>query len=140
MGVRAALLLAVAFSTLTVLAVVGHGLFVPIFFVVVGMRFDPTAVTWPNLALAGLLLLITFAVRLLPCLALVRLGLTVRQMLAAVSLLSTPLTLVVAIAAIGQTLGSLDENGKGTLIVLAVAASLTYPVLFRLLAGTEEHT
>jgi len=169
-GVRAALLLAVAFSTLAVLAgvesilgafvagaliafvlrgkevleeklaVVGHGLFVPIFFVVVGMRFDPAAVTWPNLSLAGLLLLVTFAVRLLPCLALVRLGLTVRQMLAAVSLLSTPLTLVVAIAAIGATLGSLDENGKGTLIVLAVAASLAYPVLFRLLARPEENT
>ncbi len=161
-GVRAALLLAIAFAALATLAgveaivgsfvagaliafvlrgkevleeklaVVGHGLFVPIFFVVVGMRFDPAVVTGPNLALAGGLLLATFLVRLLPSLALIRQGLGPRSLLGAVSLLSAPLTLVVAIAAVGRALGDLDSAGEGTLLLLAVAAGVLYPVLYRI--------
>jgi Kef-type K+ transport system membrane component KefB len=167
-GVRAALLLAIAFSTLAAVAgveaivgafvagaliafvlrgkevleekltVVGHGLFIPIFFVVVGMRFDTASITWPNLSLAGILLVITFAVRLLPGLALVRLGLSLRETLGAVSLLSAPLTLVVAIAAIGGGLGVLDAGGRGTLIVLAVASGVIFPIVFRLGSNAEK--
>jgi Kef-type K+ transport system membrane component KefB len=164
-GVRAGLVLAIAFSSLAALAgvetivgaflagaliafvfrgkevleeklaAVGHGLFVPIFFLVVGLRFDPGTVSLDSLATAGLLLACTFGVRLVPGLALVRLGTSLRGALATVSLLSAPLTLVVAIAAIGASLGTLDESGQSNLIVLAVLAGVVFPVLFRLLAG-----
>ncbi len=166
-GVRASLLIMVAFSSLAIwagvepivgaflagaliafvfrgkevleekLSVVGHGLFVPIFFVVVGIRFDPAAITGPNLLLAGQLLLAVFLARLLPSLSLIRQGLSPREMLAAASLLSAPLTLVVAIAALGVNLGVIDSRDNNTLILLAVMAGVVFPVLFRLLASKQ---
>ena len=113
------------------LAVVGHGLFVPIFFIVVGLRFDPGAITVEGLGLFGLLLLAVFLVRLLPGLALIRQGLSVRGMFSAVSLLSAPLTLMVAIAALGLQLGALDPEGQSTLILLALGSGVVFPVVFR---------
>lgn len=166
-GVRASLLIMVAFSALAIwagvepivgaflagaliafvfrgkevleekLSVVGHGLFVPIFFVVVGIRFDPAAITGPNLLLAGQLLLAVFLARLLPSLSLIRQGLSPREMLGAASLLSAPLTLVVAIAALGVNLGVIDSRDNNTLILLAVLAGVVFPVLFRLLASKQ---
>lgn len=122
------------------LSVVGHGLFVPIFFIVVGLRFDPHAVTGTTLALAGKLLLATFAIRVAPSLVLHRFGLTLREAVATASLLSAPLTLVVAISAIGLELGVLGHGGRGTLIVLAVLAGVVFPVAFRLVApGRSGH-
>ncbi|MBN2497494.1 MAG: cation:proton antiporter [Deltaproteobacteria bacterium] len=115
------------------LAVVGHGLLVPIFFVVVGVRFDPSSISWPNLALAGELLLATFLARLLPSLALLRQGIRTREMLGVASLLSAPLTLVVAIASLGAALGDLSSQETNTLILLAVLAGLVFPVAFRFL-------
>lgn len=123
------------------LAVVGHGLFVPIFFIVVGVRFDPSAVSWQSLALAGELLLAAFLVKGIPSLLLLGTGLGLRDTLATALLLSAPLTLVVAIAAIGLELGHasgrhvLGHGGAGALVVLAVASGVVYPVLFRLVAG-----
>lgn len=116
------------------LAVVGHGLFIPIFFIEVGLRFDLAAVTPSSLMFAGGLLVAAFLVRLIPCLALLRQGVTVREMIGTVSLLSAPLTLVVAIAALGLELGAVNAEGKSTLIVLAVASGTIFPILFRVLA------
>lgn len=165
-GVRASLLLMMAFSLLGVvagleaivgafvagallafvlrgkevleekLAVVGHGLFIPIFFIEVGLRFDLTAVTPSSLIFAGQLLVAAFGVRLVPCLVLLRQGVSGRDMIGTVSLLSAPLTLVVAIAALGLELGAVNTEGKSTLIVLAVASGTIFPILFRALAPT----
>ena len=167
-GVRAALLLAVGFAALAVLAgvesivgaflagaltafvlrgkavleqklaAVGHGLLVPIFFVAVGVGFDPGVIDGPNLALAGTLVLATFAARLPPVLVLLRGGLGGRDLLALVALLSAPLTLVVAIAALGRDLGLLDAAAHGSLLLLAVGAGVLFPILFRLLARPPE--
>ena len=120
------------------LAVVGHGLFIPIFFIEVGLRFDLSAVSGPALLAAGQLLIAIFVVRLVPCLALLRLGLSGRDMLGTASLLSAPLTLVVAIAALGQDLGVIDSQGNSALVVLAVASGVAFPILFRFLARHPE--
>jgi Kef-type K+ transport system membrane component KefB len=119
------------------LAVVGHGLFVPIFFVVVGLRFDPGVITVEALGRFGVLLLAAFLVRLLPCLALLRTGLSVRGMLSTASLLSAPFTLMVAIAALGSELGALDQTGKSTLILLALGTGAVFPVAFRLIHSVQ---
>jgi hypothetical protein len=63
--------------------------------------------------------------------------LTVAEMLGTAGLLSAPLTLIVAIGAVGAELGVLDQRGEGTLIVLAVATGVVFPVLFRLVAGAQ---
>ena len=122
------------------LTVVGYGLFIPIFFIEVGMRFDPGVISGQGLLHACALLLAILVVRLLPCLALLRQGYSLRYMFATVSLLSTPLTLVVAIATIGLELGALDKNGHGVLIILAVMSGLVFPVLFRLLKTNGDPT
>jgi Kef-type K+ transport system membrane component KefB len=57
-----------------------------------------------------------------------------RDMLGTASLLSAPLTLVVAIAALGLELGAVTPEGKSTLIVLAVASGTLFPILFHALA------
>lgn len=168
MGVRAALLFMMVFSVLALLAglesiigafvagsliafvlrgkevleeklaVVGHGLFVPLFFVIVGLRFDPQVITGPNMLLATGLLLAAFLVRLIPSLALLRQGQSFRNILSGVCLLSAPLTLVVAIAALGAELGILDKTGQGTLILLALASGMVFPIVFRLLSAKPE--
>jgi len=167
-GVRAALLLMMAFSMLAVaagvesivgaflagaliafvlrgkevleekLTAVGHGLFIPIFFVVVGLRFDVDMVSRDSLLLAGQLLLAAFLVKGLPCLALLRQGLSFREMIGTASLLSAPLTLMVAIAVLGADLGVLKSTGLSTLIVLAVASGVVFPVVFRQLGKSGE--
>jgi Kef-type K+ transport system membrane component KefB len=113
------------------LAAVGHGFFVPIFFIVVGMRFAPQGVTRDALLVAGQLAIATFVIRALPCLGLLWQGLKLRQALGVASLLSAPLTLVVAIAALGAEIGKLDTAGESALIMLAVAAGVIYPIAFR---------
>jgi Kef-type K+ transport system membrane component KefB len=161
-GVRAALLLAIAFSSLATtagvesivgaflagalisfvfrgkqileekLGAVGHGLFVPIFFIIVGVHFDPSQITWQTLGLAALLLVAMFSIRLFPSFWLMRQGLSVHEVIKTSCLLSAPLTLVVAISAIGVNLGVLSRKGHGTLILLALASGVVFPVLFRL--------
>ena len=117
------------------LAIVGHGLFIPIFFIVVGVRFDPHAVSWVGLLMASELLFMAVLVKVLPCIALVRQGLSIRESIGAGMLLAAPLTLVVAIAAIGVELEILDPETNGALLVLAMASGVLCPILFRFLSG-----
>lgn len=162
LGVRASLLLMVAFSTIALLAdvesivgafmagaviafvlrgkkvleeklsVVGHGLFVPIFFLMVGVKFEPSVVTLETVAFAFELLALSFLVKAVPGLFLLREGLSLREAVSASVLLSAPLTLVVAIAGVGEEVGALDEAGTGTLVVLAILSGVVFPVTFRL--------
>ena len=157
-GVRTALVLMVAFSTIAVLAgvesivgaflagaltafvlrgkevleeklaVVGHGLFIPVFFVIVGLRFDVSAVTWASLAMAGGLFLVVFLVRLVPSLSLIRQGLGPRDVIGTACLLSAPLTLMVAIGALGVDVGAITGEQETTILVLAMGTGLVFPI------------
>lgn len=163
LGVRASLLLMVAFSTMALLAdvesivgafmagaviafvlrgkkileeklsVVGHGFFVPIFFIMVGVRFETSVITGETLGFALELLALSFVIKLVPGLFLLREGLNLRDTLAASVLLSAPLTLVVAIAGVGEEIGALDKTGTGTLVVLAILSGVVFPVAYRLI-------
>ncbi len=117
------------------LATVGHGLFIPIFFIVVGVRFDPHAVSWEGLIMASELLCMAVLVKVLPCLALGRQGLSMRDSIGTGMLLAAPLTLVVAIASIGVELEILKPDKNGALLVLAMASGVLCPVLFRIISG-----
>ena len=163
LGVRASLLLMVVFSTVALLAdvesivgafmagaviafvlrgkrvleeklsVVGHGFFVPIFFLMVGVKFEPTVVTGEALGFALELLALSFVVKMLPGFFLLREGLSLRETVSASVLLSAPLTLVVAIAGVGEEVGALDQTGTGTLVLLAILSGVVFPVVFRLI-------
>lgn len=122
------------------LSTVGHGLFVPIFFIVVGVRFDVDAVSQESLVISCALLVAAVAVKLFPSLLLLTQGLSLRSTLGAGLLLSAPLTLVVAIAEIGVDLHVLDPENEGALVVLAIASGIVFPVLFRVVVGRSDES
>jgi Kef-type K+ transport system membrane component KefB len=117
------------------IAALGHGLFIPIFFIVVGVRFDPRLLDMGAIRDAAVLVVVAAAVKIVPTLIFAPLELGVRARLAAGSLLAAPLTLVVAVAAIGRRLGVLDEAREASFVLLALSLSIGFPIVFRVLAG-----
>jgi len=120
----------------TKLVALGQGFFVPIFFINVGVTFDWGAVADPAslarsvLTLAGLSLLVKFV----PTLLLVVLRIPFRAVAAGAFLLATPLTLLVAIAALGREIGVLDAGTSAAVILLAIVSGVLFPTLFKRLA------
>lgn len=117
------------------IAALGHGLFIPIFFIVVGVRFDPRLLTLPALRDALVFVLIVATVKLVPTMIFSPRELGLRERFAAGSLLSAPLTLVVAIAAIGRRLGALDAAHEASFLLLAILLSVGFPVVFRIVSA-----
>lgn len=117
----------------TKLAALGHGLFIPIFFIVVGVRFDPRLLDLSAIRDAMALVLVVAAVKIGPSLIFASRELGVRERLAAGALLSAPLTLVVAIGMIGRRLGAVDERQQAAFILLAMVLSVCFPIVFRVL-------
>lgn len=119
------------------IAALGHGLFIPIFFIVVGVRFDPRLLDADAIRGALVLAVVVGAVKVLPSLVFAPRELDLRERLAAGSLLAAPLTLVVAIASIGRRLGAIDETRETTFVLLALVVSLVFPIAYRALVGPE---
>ncbi len=118
------------------IAALGHGLFIPIFFIVVGVRFDPRLLDLAAVRDAAVFALIVAAVKIVPSLLAAPRELGLRARLAAGSLLAAPLTLVVAIATIGRRLGAIDGAREASFLLLAILLSVGFPVLFRVLASS----
>lgn len=119
------------------IAALGQGLFVPIFFVVVGVRFDPTLLDATALRTAGVLVVATGVVKVASAMVFAPRELGARERLASGSLLAAPLTLVVALAAIGRRLGALDERGEASYVLVALALSVLFPIGFRWLSSVR---
>ena len=115
------------------LGALGHGLFIPIFFVVVGVRFDPRLLDLAAIREALVLVVIVATVKIGPSLVFASRDLGIRDRLAAGALLSAPLTLVVAIGMIGRRLGVVDERQEAAFILLAMILSVGFPIVFRVL-------
>jgi Kef-type K+ transport system membrane component KefB len=113
----------------------GQGLFIPIFFVVVGVRFDPRLIDLPALKDAALFVALAVVVKVLPTVVFAGRELGLRDRLAAGMLLAAPLTLVVAIAAIGRQLGVVDERQEASFVLIALALSVLFPIGFRAITG-----
>ena len=120
----------------TKLTALGQGFFVPIFFINVGVTFEWSAVG--DLSTLGRSLMALGAAsllaKLLPTILLLFLGLRLRSVLAGAFLLATPLTLLVAIAALGREMGVLDASMSAAVIFLAIATGVIFPTLFKLIA------
>ncbi|HSA24667.1 MAG TPA: cation:proton antiporter, partial [Myxococcota bacterium] len=119
------------------LSAVGHGLLVPVFFTMVGASFEPGLISPDSLLLALELTGLALAVKLLPALVLLRGGLSLRESLAAGMLLAAPLTLVVAISAVALELGAVDGAGRTSLVLLALAAGVVFPIGFHWLGAKD---
>lgn len=120
------------------ISALGHGLFIPIFFIVVGMRFNLRVLTATAVRDALIFAGVVAAVKFLPTLVSSPRELGFRARLAAGALLSAPLTLLVAIATIGRRLGTLDASREATFVLLALILSVAFPILFRAMQKKPE--
>ena len=118
------------------MSALSSGFFVPIFFMSVGIAFDLSLLSWAGLSSAlGLGALLVVA-RIIPSLGLIGVGdLGLREAMKAAMLLGAPLTLLVAIASLGESLGVIDAAEASVIVLLAILVSVALPVVFRLLVG-----
>jgi Kef-type K+ transport system membrane component KefB/Trk K+ transport system NAD-binding subunit len=110
---------------------IGFGFFIPLFFITVGIRFDLPSLlrnrqTW---VLAPLLLGAAFVVKILPAL-LLKLAFSWRETLAAGFILSARLSLIIAAAGIGLSLGVIGESTHAAFILIAAVSSTLAPLAF----------
>jgi Kef-type K+ transport system membrane component KefB/Trk K+ transport system NAD-binding subunit len=119
------------------LEAIGYGFFIPIFFIKVGVEFNLPVL----LASSGALLLVPFflvgaiLVKVLPALTFA-IKFSLRESLAAGTLLSARLSLIIAAAAIGKRLGVIGESVNAAIILVAVVTVTLAPLVFvRLMPG-----
>lgn len=120
------------------IAALGNGLFIPIFFIVVGVRFDASALDRSAVLNAAMLAGTAGLCKIVPALVIAPSDFRFRERLATGCLLSAPLTLVVAIAAIGRSLGMITASTQASLVLVGILMSLSFPVLFKLVAPAAE--
>ena len=113
----------------TKLEAMGFGLFIPVFFVTVGLRFDLDALLDDpaNLAMVPIFLAALLAVRGLPAL-LYRGFVGSRRATVAGVLQATSLPFIVAAAAIGMELGALDSAEGSALIAAGLLSVMIFPL------------
>jgi CPA2 family monovalent cation:H+ antiporter-2 len=113
------------------LDVIGYAFLVPIFFIMVGVRFDLTSLLSSprTLLLVPLLLLLAYGVKFAAVL-IYRLNCSWRETLAAGTLLSSRLSLIIAVSAIGLSLGSIDPATNAAIIMVAIVTSTVSPLIF----------
>jgi Kef-type K+ transport system membrane component KefB/Trk K+ transport system NAD-binding subunit len=110
---------------------IGFGFFIPIFFIMVGVRFDLAAILQSpgTLALVPLLLLASYAIKVLAALP-YRAFFPWRETFAAGVLLSSRLSLIIAAAAIAADLGILDDATNSAIILVAIVTCTVSPLIF----------
>ncbi|MFH7818373.1 monovalent cation:proton antiporter family protein [Neobacillus thermocopriae] len=117
----------------------GYGFLIPIFFVMVGVDLD----IWSMFSDKKLLLLIPFLLiglllsKLIPV-YLLKIWYDTKTVIASSFLLTSTLSLVIAAATIGERIGVITEQMKGTLILVAVITSIFTPIVFKKLFPREE--
>ena len=118
---------------------IGFGFFIPIFFIMVGARFDMRSLLADraSLALVPLLIFFAFAVKVVPAYLLKRFfgG---RDALAAGFLLSSRLSLVIAASAIGLRLGVITPRINTAIILVAILSCVLSPAVYGRLRGAAQ--
>lgn len=119
----------------------GYGFFIPIFFIMVGVKFDPSALQEFELTLIPfllILLVLLFAVKIIPSYLLKKLFGS-RRSLSAGFLLSSRLSLIIAASAIGLELGVITPGINTGFIIMAIATCFLGPVLYSIINKREKH-
>jgi len=116
----------------------GFGFFIPLFFIVVGLRFDLEAFlsnpgSW---LLAPLLLASALLIKVIASLVF-RLSFSWRETFAAGALLSARLSLIIAASAIGLRLDAISEATNAAIILVAALTATAAPLLFNTLLPVE---
>jgi Kef-type K+ transport system membrane component KefB/Trk K+ transport system NAD-binding subunit len=113
------------------LDVMGYSFFIPLFFIMVGVRFDLGAIlaSGETLLLAPVLLVLAYLIKLIPSL-LFRLAYDWRRTLGAGVMLSSRLSLIIAAAAIGLDLEAISAGVNSDVILLAIITCTVSPLLY----------
>lgn len=119
----------------------GYGFFIPIFFVMVGVKFDPSALKEFELTLIPFLLILLFAmiaIKTIPSF-LFKKQFGSRRAISAGFLLSSRLSLIIAASAIGLELGVISPGVNASFIIMAVATCLLGPLLYNIINLRDKH-
>jgi Kef-type K+ transport system membrane component KefB/Trk K+ transport system NAD-binding subunit len=118
---------------------IGYGFFIPIFFIMVGVRFNLQAVleSAQGLILLVWLIVVALIVKIVPTLVL-KLRFTWRQTLGAGMLLSSRLSLIIAASAIALGMGLISETINSDIILLAIITCTIAPFLFNRIYPRQE--
>lgn len=123
----------------------GFGFFIPVFFIMVGVEFDPTALMEFDQSLIwflALLLISLVGVKFIPAL-LWRQLFGIRKAMAGGFLMSSRLSLIIAASAIGLEMGVITPGLNASFIIMAIITCFISPVLYNwispanLLAGEK---
>ena len=109
----------------------GYGFFIPIFFIMVGARFDLTALfASPGaLWLVPLMIAAAYLVKLLPALCF-RLRFSWRESIAGGLLMASRLSLIIAASAIALDLNLISSGINSAVVLVAIVTCTCSPILF----------
>lgn len=110
---------------------IGYGFFIPIFFIMAGVKFDLPALLASDrsLLMVPVLIVAAWLVKLLPALVM-RLAFGWRETFAASALLSARLSFIVAVAEIGMQLGIISAAVNSAIILVAIVTCIASPIAF----------
>jgi Kef-type K+ transport system membrane component KefB len=117
----------------------GYGFFIPVFFIMVGYEFDPTAFSEFEDSLFIFLitlLVVLFLIKLIPSLLWTRFF-GMRKAVSGGFLMSSRLSLIIAASAIGLQLGVISPGINASFVMMAVATCLLSPTLFNTLSPVK---
>ena len=112
---------------------IGFGFFIPVFFIMVGIRFDLSQLVGSkqSLILVPALVAVAYLVKLLPAL-LLRTQFSWRETFSAGALLSSRLSLIVAVSAIAFRMGVISGSINASIVLVAVITCTLSPLIFNL--------
>lgn len=118
---------------------IGFGFFIPIFFIMVGARFDIQSLLADrgSLLLVPILVVFAFAVKVIPSLLLARFY-GKKNAIAAGFLLSSRLSLIIAASAIGLRLGVITDEINTAIILVAIITCVVSPAVYAKLRGAPQ--
>lgn len=120
----------------------GYGFFIPVFFIMVGVNFEPEALLDLDNSLfwfLGLLLLTLFAVKIIPSLIWSTLF-GFRKAISGGFLISSRLSLIIAASAIGLELGVVSPAINASIVLMAVITCFLSPVIYNQLNPASHFT
>lgn len=117
----------------------GYGFVIPFFFIMVGVGFDPGALTEFDESLIGFLLLLLvslFAIKVIPSFLWCRLF-GIRKALSGGFLISSRLSLIIAASAIGLELGVITPGINSSIIIMAVITCFISPIIYNWISPAD---
>ena len=118
---------------------IGFGIFIPVFFIMVGARFDVQSLFGDpaSLVLVPLLVVFAFVVKVVPSL-LLKPFFGKRNAIAAGFLISSRLSLIIAASAIGLRLGVITPEINTAIILVAIITCIASPAIYSSIRGKVE--